>query len=115
MLMRKFYRLDITAHIGAQSQDEPALTCESLDTALDKLTEIGEAWRAKLGSPYMREIGWRAEIFLTQTDSPTGLFGGSPVRTVRIDRPLHSPSARVVVWDETCAIVSDSWRADGAE
>lgn len=105
----RFYRLDITAHIGAQSQDEPALTCESLNTALDKLTEIGNGWRARLDAPMMREIGGRAEIFLSQTDSPTGLFGGSPVRTVRIDRPLHSPSARLVVWDETGAIVSDSW------
>lgn len=48
-----------------------AITCESLNTALDKLTEIGNEWRDKLNAPLMREIGGRCELTLLRTESMT--------------------------------------------
>ena len=74
------------------------------------MTEIGNEYRNRLDNPMMREIVGRCELFLQRTESITGLFGNEIIRTVRIDRPLHSPSARVVVWDENGTIVSDSWK-----
>lgn len=113
--MRHYYRIETSSFIGAQSQNNPAITCESMNTALDKLTEIGNEWRDKLNAPLMREIGGRCELRLLRSESITGLFGDEIIRTVRIDRPLHSPSARVIVWDENETIVSDSWKeADNA-
>lgn len=113
--MGHYYRIETSSFVGAQSQNEPAITCESLNTALDKLTEIGNGWRNRLDGPIMREIGGRCELRLFQSESITGLFGDEIIRTVRIDRPLHSPSVRVVVWDENDTIVSDSWKGDGNE
>ena len=111
--MRHYYRIEVSSFVGAQSQDEPTITCESLNTALDKLTEIANEYRERLDNPMMRNVGGRCELFLQRTESITGLFGNEIIRTVRIDRPLHSPSARVVVWDEDGTIVSDSWKVDG--
>lgn len=111
--MRHYYRIEVSSFVGAQSQNEPAIACESLNTALDKLTELGNEYRSRLNNPMMREIGGRCELTLLRTESITGLFGGEIIRTVRIDRPLHSPSVRVVVWDENDTIVSDSWKGDG--
>lgn len=111
--MGHYYRIEVSSFVGAQSQDEPAITCESMNAALDKLTELGNEYRSRLNNPMMREIGGRCELTLLRTESITGLFGGEIIRTVRIDRPLHSPSVRVVVWDENDTIVSDSWKGDG--
>ena len=108
--MRHYYKIEVSSSIGAQSQDEPAITCESMNAALGKLTELGNEYRNRLDNSMMREIGGRCELTLLRTKSITGLFGGEIIRTVRIDRPLHSPSARVVVWDEDGTIVSDSWK-----
>ena len=110
--MRHYYRIEVSTFVGAKQQDEPAITCESMNTALDKLTEIANEYRERLDNPMMRNVGGRCELFLQRTESITGLFGGETIRTVRIDRPLHSPSARVVVWDEDGIIVSDSWKGD---
>lgn len=111
--MRHYYRIEVASFVGAQLQDEPDITCESMNAALDKLTEIANEYRNRLNNPMMREIGGQCELVLLRTESITGLFGGEVIRTVRIDRPLHSPSARVVVWDEFGTIVSDSWKEDG--
>ena len=110
--MRHYYRIE-TSTFAPTKMSVPAVTCESENAALDKLTEIGNEWRDKLNAPLMREIGGRCELTLLRTESITGLFGCEIIRTVRIDRPLHSPSARVVVWDEDGTIVSDSWKEDG--
>ena len=110
--MRHYYRIEVSSLVGAQLQDDPAITCESMNAAIDKLTEIENEYRNRLDNPMMREIGGRCELTLQRTESITGLFGGEIIRTVRIDRPLHSPSARVVVWDEDGTIVSDSWKEE---
>ena len=111
--MRHYYRIEVSSFVGAQQQNEPAITCESMNAALDKLTEIGNEYRERLDNPMMRNVGGRCELTLLRTESITGLFGGEIIRTVRIDRPLHSPSERVVVWDEDGTIVSDSWKGNG--
>lgn len=57
--MRHYYRIEVSSLVGAQLQDDPAITCESMNAAIDKLTEIGNKWRDKLNAPLMREIGGR--------------------------------------------------------
>ena len=107
--MRHYYRIE-TSVFAPTEMSVTAVTCASMSAALDRLTEIGNGWRNKLNAPLMGNIGGRCELRLFQSESITGLFGDEIIRTVRIDRPLHSPSARVVVWDENDTIVSDSWK-----
>lgn len=105
-----YYRIDISAFIGGEVKHEPAITCETRESAFDKLNEYTDEWRERLNAPMMRNVGGRCELFLQKTGTMTGLDGGSIIRTVRIDRPMHSPNARVVVWDDNNTIVSDSWK-----
>lgn len=105
-----YYRIDISASVGGEVKNEPAITCGSKKAAFDKLNEYTDEWRERLNAPMMRNVGGRCELFLQKTETITGLDGGNIIRTVRIDRPLHSPNARVVVWNENDTIVSDSWK-----
>lgn len=105
-----YYRIDISASVGGEAKNEPAITCETRESAFDKLNDLAYEWRERLNDPMMRNVGGRCELFLQKTGTITGLDGGNIIRTVRIDRPIHSPSARVVVWDDNDTIVSDSWK-----
>ncbi len=56
--MRHYYRIETSAFAPTE-MSVPAVTCESENAALDKMTEIGNKWRDKLNAPLMREIGGR--------------------------------------------------------
>lgn len=56
--MRHYYRIE-TSTFAPTKMSVPAVTCESENAALDKMTEIGNKWRDKLNAPLMREIGGR--------------------------------------------------------
>ena len=87
------FRLTTTRTIGGNATSSPAVTADSESRARQAFEDAIEAAEQELNAPMMRHVGGRVEIFLEHCE---GLFdGGDDIAWARIDRPLHSPTARI--------------------